>query len=105
MTAGRSVTVDGVLRRSARRTPERVAVHYRDRSWTYAELDEAVSRAAQALRDTGLAPGDRVGAYGHNSDAYLIGFLACANSAWCSQRRRRPWEPMSRLPRPARCSF
>jgi fatty-acyl-CoA synthase len=67
-----------VLRRSARRTPERVAVHYRDRSWTYAELDEAVSRAAQVLRSSGLAPGDRVGAYGHNSDAYLIGFLACA---------------------------
>ncbi|MCX5095116.1 acyl-CoA synthetase [Streptomyces sp. NBC_00365] len=78
VAAGRSVTVDGVLRRSARRTPERVAVHYRDRSWTYAELDEAVSRAAQVLRASGLAPGDRVGAYGHNSDAYLIGFLACA---------------------------
>jgi fatty-acyl-CoA synthase len=78
MTAGQSVTVDGVLRRSARRTPERVAVHYRDRSWTYAELDEAVSRAAGVLRDHGLGHGDRVGAYGHNSDAYLIGFLACA---------------------------
>ncbi|MFF1450354.1 acyl-CoA synthetase [Streptomyces sp. NPDC058274] len=78
MTAGQSVTVDGVLRRSARRTPERVAVHYRDRSWTYAELDEAVSRAARVLRDHGLGHGDRVGAYGHNSDAYLIGFLACA---------------------------
>lgn len=80
MTAGRSATVDGTLRRSARRTPERVAVHYGDRSWTYADLDEAVSRAARALRDTGLAPGDRVGAYGHNSDAYLIGFLACARA-------------------------
>ncbi|MFE9994810.1 acyl-CoA synthetase [Streptomyces avermitilis] len=80
MTAGPSVTVDGVLRRSARRTPARRAIHYRDRSWTYAELDEAVSRAARALCETGLAPGDRVGAYGHNSDAYLIGFLACARA-------------------------
>ncbi|MGW0827254.1 acyl-CoA synthetase [Streptomyces sp. NPDC002845] len=79
-TAGRSVTVDGVLRRSARRVPARVAVHYGERAWTYAELDDAVSRAAQALRDTGLAPGDRVGAYGHNSDAYLIAFLACARA-------------------------
>ena len=26
------------------------------------------------------APGDRVGAYGHNSDAYLIGFLACSRA-------------------------
>ncbi|EKX65875.1 acyl-CoA synthetase [Streptomyces ipomoeae] len=80
MTAGRSVTVDGVLRRSARRTPARVALHYGDRSWTYAELDDAVSRAARALRDTGLRPGDRVGAYGHNSDAYLIAFLASARA-------------------------
>ncbi|MER6355260.1 acyl-CoA synthetase [Streptomyces sp. NPDC001634] len=80
MTAGRSVTVDGTLRRSARRTPARVAIHYGDRSWTYSELDEAVSRAARVLRESGLAPGDRVGAYGHNSDAYLIAFLACARA-------------------------
>ncbi|GAA3819669.1 acyl-CoA synthetase [Streptomyces chiangmaiensis] len=80
MTAGRSVTVDGTLRRSARRTPERVAVHYGDRSWTYAELDDAVSRAARVLREAGLARGDRVGALGHNSDAYLIAFLACARA-------------------------
>src|SRR5689334_5134911 len=80
MTQGQGSTVDGVLRRSARRTPARVAVEYRDRSWTYGELDEAVSRAASVLLAQGLAPGDRVGAYGHNSDAYLIGFLACARA-------------------------
>jgi fatty-acyl-CoA synthase len=80
MTPGHGSTVDGVLRRSARRTPARLAVDYRERSWTYAELDEAVSRAASVLLDEGLAPGDRVGAYGHNSDAYLIGFLACARA-------------------------
>ncbi|WP_328370405.1 acyl-CoA synthetase [Streptomyces sp. NBC_00445] len=80
MTSGYGSTVDGILRRSARRTPARVAVEYGDRAWTYEELDEAVSRAASVLLDQGLAPGDRVGAYGHNSDAYLIGFLACARA-------------------------
>ncbi|MFJ4616755.1 acyl-CoA synthetase [Streptomyces sp. NPDC088812] len=80
MTPGHGSTVDGVLRRSARRTPARVAVEYRDRTWTYEELDEAVSRAAAALLALGLAPGDRVGAYGHNSDAYLVAFLACARA-------------------------
>ncbi|MGQ4330355.1 acyl-CoA synthetase [Streptomyces hayashii] len=80
MTPGHGSTVDGVLRRSARRTPARVAVEYRDRTWTYEELDEAVSRAAGVLLAEGLAPGDRVGAYGHNSDAYLIAFLACARA-------------------------
>ncbi|MFE8012067.1 acyl-CoA synthetase [Streptomyces antibioticus] len=80
MTPGHGSTVDGVLRRSARRTPARVAVEYRDRTWTYEELDEAVSRAAAVLLARGLAPGDRVAAYGHNSDAYLVAFLACARA-------------------------
>lgn len=79
-TGSTGSTVDGVLRRSARRTPARVAVEYRDRSWTYAELDTAVSRAASVLLGEGLSPGDRVAAYGHNSDAYLIAFLACARA-------------------------
>ncbi|MEU6352264.1 acyl-CoA synthetase [Streptomyces sp. NPDC047072] len=80
MTPGHGSTVDGVLRRSARRTPARVAVEYGDRSWTYEDLDDAVSRAAGVLLGEGLSPGDRVGAYGHNSDAYLIAFLACARA-------------------------
>ncbi|MFF8594120.1 acyl-CoA synthetase [Streptomyces sp. NPDC015220] len=80
MTPGHGSTVDGVLRRSARRTPARIAVEYGERSWTYAELDDAVSRAASVLIGRQLAPGDRVAAYGHNSDAYLIAFLACARA-------------------------
>lgn len=80
MMQGHGSTVDGVLRRSARRTPARVAVEYGTRRWTYEELDDAVSRAAALLLAEGLVPGDRVGAYGHNSDAYLIGFLACARA-------------------------
>lgn len=80
MTQGHGSTVDGVLRRSARRTPARLAVEYGERRWTYEELDDAVSRAASVLLAQGLGPGDRVGAYGHNSDAYLIGFLACARA-------------------------
>ncbi|MFJ2742346.1 fatty acyl-CoA synthetase [Streptomyces sp. NPDC087440] len=74
-------TVDGVLRASARRTPDRTALHYRDRSWTYAALDAAVSTAAAHLRSARrLAEGDRVATYGHNSDAYLIAYLACARA-------------------------
>ncbi|MFF1421496.1 fatty acyl-CoA synthetase [Streptomyces sp. NPDC058280] len=73
-------TVDGVVRRSAARIPDRVAVRYADRVWTYAELDAAVSTAAALLRAHGLADGDRVAAYGHNSDVYLIAFLACARA-------------------------
>ncbi|MEU1462953.1 acyl-CoA synthetase [Streptomyces sp. NPDC005727] len=80
MTQGHGSTVDGVLRRSARRTPARIALEYGGRDWTYKALDDAVTRAAGLLRAEGLAPGDRVAAYGHNSDAYLIAFLACARA-------------------------
>ena len=75
-----SSTVDGVLRRSARRSPDRTALLFADRTWSYAELDAAVSRAAGVLLGRGLGKGDRVAAYGKNSDAYLIGFLACARA-------------------------
>jgi fatty-acyl-CoA synthase len=80
MTGAHSSTVDSLVRRSARRTPDRTAVRYADRSWTYARLDEAVSTAAAVLTGHGLRHGDRVASYGHNSDAYLIAFLACARA-------------------------
>lgn len=81
MTGVRSSTVDGVLTRSARRTPERTAVRYGDRAWSYRALEAAVSTAAAVLTgDHDLHPGDRVATYAHNSDAYLIAFLACARA-------------------------
>ncbi|WP_028921051.1 acyl-CoA synthetase [Pseudonocardia acaciae] len=80
MTAIRSSTVADVPRRSAMRTPDRVALRFAGRTWTYRELDDAVSRAAAALLGLGLSKGDRVAAYGRNSDAYVIGFLACARA-------------------------
>jgi len=76
----RSSTVDDVLRRSAARVPARVALRFEDRVWTYAELEAAVSRAGAALAELDVTKGDRVAAYGRNSDAYLIGFLACARA-------------------------
>ncbi|MFE7513636.1 fatty acyl-CoA synthetase [Streptomyces sp. NPDC057540] len=79
-----SRTVDGYLRASARRVPDRIAVRYAERSWTYAELDAAVSTAAAVLREPdhglGLPEHARVATYGHNSDAYLVAFLACARA-------------------------
>jgi fatty-acyl-CoA synthase len=80
MTALRSSNVADVLRRTAGRVPGRVALRFGGREWTYRELDDAVTRAAAFLLGLGLAKGDRVAAYGKNSDAYLLGFLACARA-------------------------
>ncbi|OZF32976.1 acyl-CoA synthetase [Rhodococcus sp. 14-2483-1-1] len=81
MSSGTRVnTVDGVLRRSAAKFPDRLAVTFEGRSHTYRELDTAVTRAARRLRAMGLEKGDRVAAYGVNSDAYVVAFLACARA-------------------------
>ncbi|TCN46726.1 fatty-acyl-CoA synthase [Rhodococcus sp. SMB37] len=76
----RSSTVDAIVRRSAGRFPDRVALRFEDRTVTYRELDDAVSRAAAHLLSLGLGSGDRVAAYGTNSDAYVIGYLAAARA-------------------------
>lgn len=76
----RSSTVDGVVRRAARRTPDRAALVFGDRTWTYRELDDAVSRTAAHLLQLGVSPGDRVATYGKNSDAYVLAFLGCSRA-------------------------
>ena len=76
----RSNTVDDVVRRSANRGPDDTALVFGDRRYTYAELDDAVTRAAVHLRSLGLDKGDRVATVGLNSDAYLLAYLGCARA-------------------------
>ncbi|MDV8002694.1 fatty acyl-CoA synthetase [Rhodococcus sp. IEGM 1408] len=77
-----SATIDAVLHRSASRFPGRVALTFAGRRWTYAELDSAVDRVAGMLASRGLESGARVAAYGVNSDAYLIAFLAVSRAGF-----------------------
>lgn len=74
--AGRN-TLSDALQRSVRRSPNKTALIFDDRSWSYAKLDAAVQRVAARLLDMGLQQGDRLAAYGRNSDIYLQTFLAC----------------------------
>jgi fatty-acyl-CoA synthase len=78
----RANTVDTIFRRSVRRQPTAPALEFEDRSWTYQQLDTAVDRVARHLLGLGLVAGDRVAAYGKNSDAYLFVFLACARAGF-----------------------
>ncbi len=80
MQAYLTSTIGGLLRRSARRTPKRNALVFAERAWTYAELDQASDRVAASLLALGLAKGDRVAAFGKNSDAYALLWLGCAKA-------------------------
>ena len=56
--------------------PDRPALIDDDRTWTYGELDRAVDRAAAALIELGVSPGDRVAWSLPNCAELPIGFLA-----------------------------
>ncbi|MFH9405138.1 long-chain fatty acid--CoA ligase [Streptomyces sp. NPDC017638] len=57
--------------RRARKTPDRVALVYEERAWTYRELHERVLRLAHALRGLGTGRGDRVAYLGPNHPVFL----------------------------------
>ncbi|MGH2342286.1 acyl-CoA synthetase [Segnochrobactraceae bacterium EtOH-i3] len=73
-------TIADAFARSVGRNGPREAIRYGDRTWTFAALDAAANRVANALLAQGLVPGDRVAAYGRNSDAYVILWLACTKA-------------------------
>lgn len=62
--------------RSARRFPQRPALVWRDRSWTWSELDARVSALAAGLAGLGVGPGDAVLVHSKNSNEMLEAMLA-----------------------------
>ena len=74
------LTLGDAFRRTALRCPERTALVFNDRVWSYRALDLAVSRLATSLLDAGFRRGERIAAYGRNSDAYIILMLGCVRA-------------------------
>ena len=56
--------------------PDRAAVVFAERTWTFRELDDATARAAAILREHGIRAGDRVGILASNIPAWLWYFRA-----------------------------
>src|SRR5918994_3778689 len=77
VTRARRNAIGDAIRRSAARSPEKDALIFGERRWSYAELDAGANRVANALLERGLEKGDRVAAYGRNSDAYVLLWLGC----------------------------
>jgi len=75
-----SNTIADAFMRSVEKRTNKIGLVFKDRQWTYQQLEQAVNRVANHLLKQELKKGDRIAAYGKNSDAYLILWLACARS-------------------------
>lgn len=64
------------LRERAQSHPEHAAVVYQGRTLSYAQLFRAVDIARQVLHDRGVSDGQAVALLMHNSDHYLVWYLA-----------------------------
>src|SRR5688572_1322698 len=62
--------------RRARMSPERVAIRYEDREWTYRQLHDRAVRLAHALAARGVRHGDRIAYLGPNHPAFLEALFA-----------------------------
>lgn len=78
------------------RTPDAVAVVFRDASWTYRELDAQVDLLARRLRAQGVQPGSLVGICLNRSLKLMAALLAVfrAGGAYVPLD---PWYPVERL--------
>ncbi len=73
-------TVDRWIRDRGRNTPDRVAIDYQGRAFTYGELDALSDAFAAAFADAGLKHGDRVATLSGNSPEHVAVLFACAKS-------------------------
>ena len=68
-----SLLVD-LLRASVAQFGPLPAIHFQGRTTTHAAFGQATYRFAAGLAARGIAPGDRVGLYCVNSDAFAIAY-------------------------------
>ena len=66
-----------MIRRTAYHCPDKQALVFGDRTYTYAGLEAACNRTANALRDLGVEKYDRVAILAHNTAHHVLTWLGC----------------------------
>ncbi len=74
----RGVPAFGLLRHAAETIPERTAIVYGNKTWTYESLNHDAVRTAAMLQRLGVEPGDRVGVLLPNVPEFII----AVNGIW-----------------------
>jgi acyl-CoA synthetase (AMP-forming)/AMP-acid ligase II len=71
------MNVGTLFTKAARSFPERLAIAYGEKEWTYLEANERVNRLANALRGLGVQKGSNVAILLHNCPEFLEALFAC----------------------------
>ena len=66
-----------MLTQSSRRSPDKIALWFGDKSWTFADLEDATNRIAAALSSAGVHAGDRVAVFLPNCPELVLSYFAC----------------------------
>src|SRR5436305_9162828 len=77
-----AIPFHALLQEAAQQWPERIALKFGDRRYTFADLDSQASSFANALLDLGVNLGDRVALFLPNCPEYEVAFFgACRAGA------------------------
>ena len=71
-------TIDQVLPETATHLPNKIALIFGGRSFTYRELEALTNQAANGLKARGVKKGDRVTLFAQNSAEWVISYIAIA---------------------------
>ncbi|WDP85381.1 MAG: acyl-CoA synthetase [Desulfobacter sp.] len=69
--------IGDMIRRSAYHHPDKIALVFKDRSLTYAQLEKESNRVANGLADLGVKKYDRVAILAHNTIDHVLTWLGC----------------------------
>ena len=84
LARSRHLVIPEFVARSARRSPDRVALIFEARALTFAELDARANRLANALAARGVGHGDRVAMLTYNGLEFVEAFLGIQKLGACA---------------------
>ena len=73
-------SIDQLLPATAARLPDKTALVFGDRTFTFGELEKLTNQAANGLKALGVKKGDRVTLFGQNSPEWAISYTGIAKA-------------------------
>ncbi len=69
--------IGDIFKRSGYRYPDKIALSFKDKNFTYNQLDAEINKVANALIDLGVKKYDRVAILAHNTLHHVLTWYAC----------------------------